>query len=54
VEVAVKIVMAEDWSGEFVNQNLHPFIIFNRETQRINVPEFWSLVRKVLGLPESA
>jgi hypothetical protein len=43
--------MAEDWSGEFVNPNLHPFIIFNRETTKeVSVQEFWRLVRQVHGL----
>jgi hypothetical protein len=33
---------------------LHPFaVILNRESKRISVTEFWSLVRKLHGLEQS-
>jgi hypothetical protein len=43
---------AEDWSGEYVNPNLHPFALI--DAPKLTTPEFWTLVRKVHGLPESA
>lgn len=41
---------AEDWSGEYVNPNLHPIALI--DAAKLTTPEFWSLVRKVHGLPE--
>jgi hypothetical protein len=41
---------AEDWSGEYVNPNLHPFALI--DAPKLTKPEFWALVRKVHGLPE--
>lgn len=36
---------AEDWSGEYVNPNLHPFALI--DAPRLTTQEFWALVRKV-------
>jgi hypothetical protein len=36
--------MAEDWSGEFVNPNLHPFTLIG--APKLTIPEFWALVRR--------
>jgi hypothetical protein len=41
---------AEDWSGEYVNPNLHPLAL--SDAPKLTTPEFWTLVRKVHGLPE--
>jgi hypothetical protein len=37
--------MAEDWSGEFVNPDLHPFTLIG--APKLTVEEFWALVRRV-------
>jgi len=42
---------AEDWSGEYVNPSLHPFALI--DAPKLTTPEFWALVRKAHGLPES-
>jgi hypothetical protein len=41
--------MAEDWSGEYVNPNLHPLALIG--APKLTTPEFWALVRKVHGSP---
>jgi hypothetical protein len=42
--------MAEDWSGEFVNPDLHPFTLIG--AAKLSVPEFWAMVRQVHGVKE--
>jgi hypothetical protein len=41
---------AEDWSGEYVNPNLHPLALI--DAPKLTTPQFWALVRKAHGLPE--
>ena len=41
--------MAEDWSGEYVNTDLHPFALTGAPT--LSVSEFWTLVRRTHPTP---
>lgn len=36
--------VAEDWSGEYVDPDLHPFAL--TEASRLTVSQFWALVRR--------
>jgi hypothetical protein len=36
--------VAEDWSGEYVDPNLHPFALTG--ASRLTVSQFWALVRR--------
>lgn len=39
--------LGEDWSGEYVNPDIHPFALLG--APKISVAEFWALVRKAQG-----
>lgn len=36
--------VAEDWSGEYVDPDLHPFALSG--AARLTLPQFWELVRR--------
>jgi hypothetical protein len=42
--------LAEDWSGEYVNPDIHPFALLN--LPKLSTQDFWALVRKVHALAE--